>query len=191
MKIKVRKGNLKVGKNTYIINITSATDCPGIKQCQLQNISACYALKAERQYPNILPYRRAQTEIWDTLSCLQIARQLIKKTVRKGKVKMRYLRFSEAGDFRNQMDVDRMSRLADLLKGYLIVYGYTARKDLDFSNISSNIVITGSGFMVHNQFKVVNEKKDLNNSGPICGGNCRKCTLCKVNGNYTIQALLH
>ena len=36
------------------------------------------------------------------------------------------------------------------------VYTYTARRDLDFSNVK-HLVVNGSGFMVHNNFTVVKE----------------------------------
>jgi hypothetical protein len=37
------------------------------------------------------------------------------------------------------------------------VYTYTARKDLNYENISDNLVVNGSGFMVSNNFYVINK----------------------------------
>ena len=72
--VKVSIGNRKVGRDTIIMNITSSTDCPSRKRglCQVPP-GACYALSAEHRYPEVLPYRRSQTRIWDKLTAEEIA----------------------------------------------------------------------------------------------------------------------
>ena len=190
--VKVSNGNHKIGKNTLIINMTSATDCPSKKLglCQLgSDCAKCYALKAERQYPAVLPYRRAQERIWDLLSAWQIADQIVQIAQRKRKHHIKHLRFSEAGDFRSQADVDKMSDVAENLKPFGIrVYGYTARRDLDFSKVSDNLTVNGSAFMVHNKFTAV---KGIDSAKPVCAGNCRSCNLCKVPRGIEIQVEYH
>jgi len=151
-----------------------------------EDCARCYALKAERQYPAVLPYRRRQEQIWDSLPAEEIALQLSSILQRKRRP-VRYLRFSEAGDFRTQADVDKMCDVARLLPD-LVVYGYTARCDLDFTNCPDNMVVQGSGFMVHNKFSAVQSPDpDL----PICPGNCRVCTLCKKRRGAEIQVKYH
>jgi len=54
------------------------------------------------------------------------------------------LRFSESGDFRTQKDVDKASAIADLLD--VPVWTYTARRDLDFTNLPANFTVNGSGY---------------------------------------------
>lgn len=185
-------GNLKVGKDTIILNITSATDCESLKKglCQVPE-GKCYALRAEKQYPDVLPYRRKQMHIWDALTPEEIAEDVKAMLVHKRKIPIKFLRMQEAGDFRNQDDLNKMSRLADLLKGHVNVYTYTARKDLNYSRISGNLAINGSGFMISNNFKVVSQ---LEPGAPACrgiaGGGCYGCKLCKVKGHKVIQELL-
>jgi hypothetical protein len=189
------KGNLKVGKDTLIMNITSATDCMSRKlgTCQVP-LNACYALKAEKQYKQVLPYRRRQEGKWDALSAEEIAEDLKLIASRARKVPVHFVRMQESGDFRHMGDVVKMSRIADLLKGHLRVYTYTARKDLFQTPIrtSDNLVINGSGFMVDNNFKVVNE--DQLQPGAKCrgikGGGCFGCLLCKARGGKVIQEVL-
>lgn len=192
-RIKTSRGNLKVGKDTLIMNITSAADCMSraLGLCQVP-ANACYALKAEKQYPSVRPYRRAQTQIWDELSAEEIAEDLkiIAGRARKEPA-IKFVRMQESGDFRHQDDLLKMSRIADLLKGHLRIYTYTARRDLFETPVrhSDNLVINGSGFMADNNFQVVN--KDQLGPGPKCrgvkGGGCFGCLLCKTKGSRVIQ----
>ena len=187
---RITRGNKKIGKDTLILNMTSATDCPSRKRglCQLKNTKQCYALQPERMYPQCLPFRRAQEEQWDRMSAEEIA-EVIAGIVKRARKPIKYLRFSEAGDFRTQADVNKMSRLADLLRpAGLRVYGYTARSDLSYGKVSRNMVLTGSGFIVHNQFRAVEE---LSGAHPVCPGNCRSCNRCKVRGGKIIEVLIH
>jgi hypothetical protein len=202
-KILISKGNSKIGvnKDTLIMNITSAHDCPSrrLGYCQVPP-GACYALRDENFYKGSLPYRRRQTKVWDALSAEEIASQIkdivMRRRNQKRGVPVKYLRMQESGDFRDASDVDKMSRLADLLKGVVTVYTDTARRDLFPRPHSSNLVINGSGFMVDNNFKVVNA--DQLGSGykcravyvPISKNPCYGCTLCKTKGGKTIQETL-
>ena len=188
MNIKVSNENRKIGKDTFIINMNSAKDCPSRLNglCQLDNPDKCYALKAERQYPSCLPYRKSQEIIWNNTDARDIADQLLAMNSRKRKP-VKYLRFSEAGDFKTQADIDKMDVIARILDGKIRVYGYTARCDLDYSKISSNMIVNGSGFMATNEFKAVTEYT----SKIRCAGNCRICNLCKHNGYKNIQVLIH
>lgn len=196
-RIRTSNGNLKVGKDTLIINITSATDCPSrrLRLCQVPE-GACYALKSENEKfrPAVLPYRRDQKRIWDELSAEEIAQDFKVIASRKRKIPLKYVRFQESGDFRGYDDLQKMNRIADLLTGVLKCYTYTARSDLFGSpvRISPNLVINGSGFMVDNEFRVVN--KENVTKGPRCrgikGGGCMGCVLCKTKGGKVIQEVL-
>jgi hypothetical protein len=205
-------GNLKVGLDTAIMNITSATDCESFKKglCQVP-AGKCYAMSSERQYPDCLPYRRRQTKIWDKSTAEDLALDIKEMLSRKRKVPIKYLRMQEAGDFRNQADVDKTARLASALKGTLKVYTYTARKDLKLPADSPNLVINGSNFKVSNSFKVTDtagyefcpkgrpssfdcNKCESKCKSPRCrgikGGGCLGCDLCKSGGGKVIRELL-
>ncbi len=181
MGLEVAFGNNKLDKNIAIFNMNSATDCPSEKLglCELCDI--CYAKKAEVQYPAVLPYRRRQESYWDSCTAEQFVSELLEKATykvgaKKGTLKIDTLRVSESGDFKGQDDVDKLDKIANLLKESCInTYCYTARKDLDFSKAKS-VTVNGSGFMVHNTFKAFN-KGDVTGRF-ICRGDCGPCTLC-------------
>lgn len=185
MALLVSNGNHKMGKDTLIFNMTSATDCPSRVRglCQLSDSSKCYAMKAERQYPSVLPYRRRQYDYWSTTTATFIASDLRAKLKRMGG-KIKYIRFSEAGDFSTQADINKLNWIARSIPE-VVFYGYTARSDLDYFDLAPNLVINGSGFMVSNEFTVNKGSKY------VCPGNCRNCDYCKVAENRTISQSIH
>jgi len=182
-------GNRKIGKDTFILNMQASTDCKMRidKTCNLWD--KCYAMKAERLYPACLPFRRRQSRIWRKTDAITLARKIVSESQKKKyKGRIKYLRFSESGDFCSQRDVDKMSKLSDYLSKFGIkVYGYTMRQDMDFSKVSKNMVVTGSGFMIHNNFKIVTEYK----RALRCPGKCLNCMLCKIRGKRIIENKLH
>jgi hypothetical protein len=101
------------------------------------------------------------------------------------------IRFNESGDFSGPECIDKLCQIACAFPS-IKVYGYTARKDLHergyFKDIPENIVITGSGFMVHNEFgpyyKDTHGKVD-------CLGDCGICNLCKERKEKIIYNPLH
>lgn len=146
-------------------------------------------MKAERLYPQCRPYREAQTLQWDKLTAAELGQGILSTAKAKKSKTIKYLRFSEAGDFRSQADVDKMSAIAEYLSIFDIrVYGYTARQDLDFSHVHPNMVVNGSSFMVHNSFTPVAKGTQ---TSLLCPGNCRNCKLCKENHQFSISVTLH
>lgn len=168
----------------------SAHECPSLKLglCQLKNPGKeCYAMKSERQYPSVKPYRQAQKVIWQGSTAEDIAAQLFSIVARRKKP-LKYLRLNESGDFWGQPCVDKASKLAQLIEPLGIkVYCYTARKDLKYKQVHKNLTINGSNFKVHNNFRAV----DRFTSRIVCGGNCRTCNICKESRNIEIQVLKH
>lgn len=210
--LEVKYGNMKIGNDTIIFNMTSATDCISAKLglCQLCPVSSpntpttvernesrvkslkkCYAHKAEVQYPNVLPYRRRQAKQWAYNSVQSIANDLVKQ-IKAKRVKIKYFRFNESGDFRHYRDIVKLSAIADILWAECKVstYGYTARKDLDFTGHSKHLTINGSGFMLNNEFKVVDKFSDKKDSLK-CISDCSKCCLCKITLGKTIEVISH
>jgi len=182
-------GNHKLGKDTIILNMTSATDCPGRALGLCSMGAKCYAMKAERQYPACLPFRRRQAEQWDRESVTEIFKSIALRA-RRVKTPIQYVRLSEAGDFRTQADVEKANRLAILLSAINIrMYGYTARKDLNFTNLHDNFVMNGTNFMIDNSFNpvpMITGKLDA-----VCDGDCPNCTLCKVKEHKNIEIKMH
>jgi hypothetical protein len=188
-----KTGNLKIGYDTIIFNITSAHNCTSRKKglCQLPSTSKCYALRDEIRYPNILLYRDRQNKYWDIVSVHQFI-QDIGNIVKKNKIPIKYLRINESGDIRNKHDLIKLNFIARWLKSQygIITYMYTARKDLlHYIKACKHIIINGSGFMATNNFKACKtlDKNDTN----ICKCDCTKCNKCKTLSNITINVLIH
>lgn len=192
-KMKLTHGNSKLGKDTVIINITSATDCPSraLGLCPVTNKGMrCYALKAETSYARhvALPHRREQEKLWDRYTADEIAEDIMLQIARK-RTEITNLRYSEAGDFRSQDDVDKMSRIAERLSEIdVVVYGYTARSDLDFSRVHGNMVVNGSWFMVHNEFRCVPEPTG---DHVVCSGDCATCPFGRARNGEIIEVRCH
>ncbi len=183
-------GNKKLPKTTAIFNITTALGCPANAKnlCQLADPNKeCYAMKAERLYPPVLPYRKRQLKFWKQNTAQEFVNQLVKEKCRKVLSK---LRLNEAGDFKNQADIVKAEEIAIILFNNLdvITYCYTARRDLDFS-IRKHLIVNGSGFMVDNKFEI-SYNKNLS-TGIVCGGDCRVCSMCAIRAKREIYVKIH
>lgn len=196
-KVKFARGNKKLPDSTFILNMNSATDCPSLKlgmcQCPSSGKGSCYAMKPEIQYPNALKSRREQARIWKKLSAREIATQLLDASHRARKNKMKAFRFSEAGDFDSQDDVDKMSEVCAILsEAGVKCYGYTARKDLDYSELKLFASVQGSGFMVTNEFRLLKTQAEADSfKGLICPADCRTCSACVVAKGIVIGVKGH
>ena len=185
------QGNHKLPKTTWIINLGTSGLCPGraLGTCGCCNV--CYAHKAETQYKeSTIAYRLLQTIRWRRLTAEQIAEQLLKKHKRAREYKMKALRFNESGDVFDEQDIDKMSKIADILSQEgIAVYTYSSRKDLDWSRKSKNLIVNGSGWMCDNQFQIV--KRHTDDMEYQCKGNCDTCDYCKIARGVIIYVEEH
>jgi hypothetical protein len=195
------RGNTKLGQDTLILNMGSSWNCPSrilglCKVCKRFSGEirfACYADKAEFLYPQVYPYREAQANYWLSHSASEIISDLsavLNEYARRG-IKIKYLRFNEAGDFWKLECVNKMSRIAEYLKSTwkITTYGYSARSDLDFTGASFQI--KGSGWEGPNGMTwVVGKSEEVPAGYKVCPGDCRKCSLCK-RGNHNIAFHIH
>jgi len=185
-----RKGNNKIPASIAIFNMGSATDCPskklGLCAASCSGVK-CYAKKAENMYPKSLPYRRRQEKFWKSVSAEQFALQFLMINEAKRNPFIA-LRINESGDFWGQEDVEKVEKIARILKRHGITcYGYTSRKDLNFKNIR-DFVISGSGFKkegIKNIFQIIHNKKDRIKGFGICAGDCSVCNRCRKSGLKT------
>lgn len=185
-------GNNKLPKTTAIFNLNSAFDCPSDKKgmCALSQI--CYAKQAEKQYPAVLPYRRRQAEYWNSVTGEQFAQDFVEATKTKT-IKLKHLRFSEAGDVSNENDIVKLETIATILKEHGITcYIYTARLDLfsRFQALTSNLVVNTSGKKVKglNSFKAVDK---FSGKHFTCCADCNKCSLCATQHDKIVEVLKH
>ena len=183
----IKRGNMKIGKNTLIFNMGPAELCPSRDKGLCQVGHRCYALKAERQYHHVVPqYRFRQARFWLENESHVISKAIKDKAkaIRVGSID--YVRINESGDFWSQDCVNKLFEVCNEVPE-LRFYVYTARRDLNFEGRPGNLTVNGSGFMVDNEFKAVNEVT----GEYVCPGDCRDCNLCKQNGNKTIEVVMH
>jgi len=207
--IRLSFGNHKLGNDTCIFNMSTAAECPSrLKNlCPLYNgqynsilgaikIVRCYAEKAELQYKeNCLNYRNQQRDYWQKTDAGNIVHDLLQKIQRRKK-ETRYFRFNESGDFNSQKDIEKLSVVADSLKLLNITtYGYTARSDLDYTNI--RFLVKGSGFNkpgLNGMTTLIGHSKPAPSGFIKCPGGrqaCSKCNLCKINVPHNIAFEIH
>jgi hypothetical protein len=195
MKFLYSIGNRKLGKDTLIFNMTSAMDCPSKARGLCKHPGRCYALKAEKMYPACLPYRRRQAFYWHQNTAGTIAADILAALKRHKAVK--YISFSESGDFKDQKDVRKLYAVARIVrmarpegvKDTPKFYGYTARRDLRFTSAPDNVIVNGSGFMLDNKYTAV----ETYTPGAFrCSEQeCPTCTACKTGGKKIIENLYH
>lgn len=192
--IKVKFGNLKLGNDVIVFNMSSSIKCPSRKLGLCKVPTLCYARKAELQYKeHVTNYRDEQEKYWLTHSKEEILEDIIKK-ISSRRTNTNYFRYNESGDFHSQNCIEKLSYIADGLKCKfdIITYGFSARKDLDFSK--AKFLCKGSGFKANNGMSIVILKDDkLPSSFIECPATeCKNtCNLCKINHEYNIAFRKH
>jgi hypothetical protein len=154
----------------------------------------CYAMKAERQYPNVIPYRQRQENYWKSVTAEQFVWHFMLIQSLKPEPFTK-IRLNEAGDFHGQECIAKAERIAQILHQYGVrVYCYTSRKDLDFTKRRTKyLVVNGSGFSkagVQNEFSIVSQEvgadpKQWPKGYAKCPTDCRVCDRCSLSGKKT------
>lgn len=174
--LEVMRGNNKIGLDTLILNMGSATSCPSkaLGLCKLGN--KCYALKAERLYKDCLPYRTRQAHYWlnndgdkiieDFEGLLTSRRTKVDGVLVVLRAVIKYIRLNESGDFYTQECITKAEQIAKYFwQNYKIqVYTYTARADLDYENVRY-LLVKGSGHdKCPNGMTIARPKAELQNT---------------------------
>lgn len=197
-------GNLKIGNDTLIFNMGSATDCPSLKRGYCKLGKKCYAYKAEHRYKGCKPYRDRQAKYWQECFASDFIvdfANILEKHPRALK-DIKYLRLNESGDFYSQACIKKLSTISVwlLINHGIITYTYTAREDLNFkkahflvkgsSNNAGNngecIAVPGSKLVAGSDIYYENGKQY-----ELCKGDCRVCYLCKNKNGINIVFELH
>jgi hypothetical protein len=186
-------GNTKLSKSSLIFNLSSAHTCSadkaGLCPYGLSGNSKCYALKAEKMYKQVLPYRTRQTTYWKTCATSEFIEQVLSYR------KIKYLRVNESGDFSSIEDIDKLNEIAKILKNYgIITYTYTHRIDLfkSFYTKDLHFILNISDCKLNdfNTFKVIDKiaAGKITCPGKGCLSDCKLCT---VNHNKTVYVKKH
>lgn len=184
----IHGGNMKLPKSTAIFNLSSATDCLsrrlGLCKAAAQK-TKCYALKGELNHCSryVLPYRRAQERFWLFTSAEEFVSQFVMLNSLR-KIAFTAIRFCESGDFHGQHDLEKVEKVAKMLRRFGIrCYCYTSRSDLNFSKIK-HLIVSGSNFLkpgIANRFRIVRNLKERMKGESLCKQDCRVCRKCLMH----------
>lgn len=186
-------GNNKLPKSTMIFNLGAASDCPSAKLglCKVPGI--CYAKKAEKIYPSVLPYRQRQAEYWLNNPYYQIIGDFSDMLAKK-RIKPTKFRLNESGDFYSQNCIEKAEKLAEylFLIHKIVTYTYSSRSDLDFSKCQY-LHVKGSGHDAGNNGKtvVIDKSADIPASFILCPGSCKSCAMCSSDKKINIAFKKH
>jgi hypothetical protein len=154
-------GNTKVSKNTGIVNMNSATDCPNAASTEVDQSKAgacqvpwaiCYAHNTENIYDATLAKRRLSSYLWDAFSANLWADAILQVSDRK-QSEFNYIRISEAGDFRHNGDIKKWNTISKKVYPEVQVYTYSASHKLDWNEYATH------------EYFVVNQSNDLADYG--------------------------
>lgn len=194
----VKFGNHKIAKNVAIFNMNSATDCPNAdtEHCQVP-WSDCYAHQSETAYPQALPFRRRQEILWDSVDAETFALALQDLFSRKQR-DIVAIRFSQAGDFRNDHDITKVNAIAEIIEP--IVYTYSASDYLSWDRATHFTVNASNDRRDYGdrRFGAIAEETDLPDGAVLCPFDksdgdikCGECRLCINESGPDVMVTLH
>ena len=131
----LKYGNAKLN-NTLVFNLPASNEVCG-RICH-----NCYAIKAQRIYPNVLPYRTRMLEYSQQPNFVSTIINDINSCTKPFK----YIRIHESGDFYSQDYINSWIDIASSFPQYTF-YAYTKRlSEFDFSSFKSlpNVVLINS-----------------------------------------------
>jgi len=191
----IRRGNKKLPSTTWIFNCGTARDCPSKALGLCQCADKCYAMKAERMYKNVLPFRERQRALWGNVTPKRFVSALFLASNRSRTRAMESFRFNEAGDFSTQQDINWLTAVCKILKqAGVSCYGYTARTDLNLTGLLKHSSVNVSNDKRNwidkgaNRFRAV---KQATGKNPVCPGSCKACSLCQKVRGLEIEIPLH
>lgn len=192
--LKISFGNKKLPKDTMIFNIPAVVTCP-LKTSLCAKI--CYAKKAERLHPPVLPARQHN---------LKLIREgkfkdLMIDSIKQNHHKIKTIRIHESGDFFRQSYIDDWFSVAMQYPEF-IFYVYTKSFHLDYSKKPKNFVLIASFDDSTDKLRLDAYNKireQFNNTFTIipkdqkadCIADCSKCSKCWTETGQNITVKKH
>ena len=185
-------GNLKIGNDTIIINVNHALNCYSSKNGYCEHCKDCYAKQSSNMYKNSFLYGLASEICFNRLSVSEIIKSIEtenKKELKKNEI--RFIRFNEAGDFKNYDLFLKANKIAKYFfdKYGIISYTYTHNKELIKykDEIKDSYIVMNWSIKGGYGFKsaiTCNNPSDLkkylsDDNYVICTGKCYHCSYCK------------
>lgn len=194
MKKLMSYGNRKLPTTTAIFNLPAVKTCPNAtKEC----IKYCYARKAERMYPQVLPFRNRNLKKSKQKNFVKLISDELSH-----KQKITAIRAHESGDIYSQSYFDKWVNIANKFKDK-IFYAYTKSFWVDLKNKPSNFIMIASDDMKkysNQQLKKMgyDGRSRVENKGYvakkgefICPGSCKSCTMCYSKSSKFKNIVFH
>lgn len=185
-------GNAKLPESTAIISCGTWFNCAGRKEgfCELSEI--CYDKCREVMSADVTRFRLEEEIAFRSLNAKEIAQQIIPqikaRNASKSKEGIKQVRWNEVGELRNQKDLEKVNAISNILYEEFGIhsYIYTHNRYLDFSIDRPHLTVLGSGFMVDNEYRVVEDKSTLDEVFFECNCDCTKCNICPLKLDLVI-----
>lgn len=193
-------GNNKIGDDTLIFNVSSATLCPSALKGYCKQCKNCYARSDELRHSSSL--LRGVLSLYKLLKYPidNIINSTIKAVKSSKKAKnCLFVRYNSNGDILNNEILKIMNKLTVELKkatNIKVAYTYTHNKNLNLL-LSPSIVFNLSDVDNKGVKSTIVaykwDKKYLDDSNyVICSGNCKNCPYCKnKNDKRTVVFMAH
>lgn len=182
-KFHIAYGNYKLPKTTAIVNLGSWFNCPGRVEGFCEICERCYDKSKEVMFKKISKARYEQEVFMRSHNAEEIADKIIssiKYQIFNGN-NVKQIRFCEVGELRNQDDLEKIRDVSDIIYIKLNIksYIYTHNKYLNFNIDHPNLTINGSGFMVDNEYRVLEKNETCNEDHYDCLCDCKNgCNIC-------------
>lgn len=199
--IKLSRGNMKL-HDTLIWNLPAVTTCPfATDSCK----QFCYARKAEKMYPSVLPSRERhfeaslESDFVDQMIAT-IEKENALKLKRDG-VPYKFFRIHESGDFYNQKYVDAWYRIASAFPSIKFLaftksysFNYESLKSLPNVNIRYSFDGSTKAIRIDLPLAMVRdghtETRSTKTFSCNVGMKCHECRIC-WNSNIDVAFELH
>lgn len=189
------RGNKKIGTDTLIFSISTATDCiaHSVQCCAVCN--CCYAKKSEQRFCASYLHKLNQQRQFIICSIDELI-TLFSKVIDASKTNIKYIRWNEAGELRNYNDFEKINAISEAIgqKYNIQSYIYTSRADLveqmNIDEVSRHLTVNTS-FTNNkglNSFVAVDK---IPTDAIACTADCRNCTLCKTTHGKTVYCKKH
>lgn len=199
--------NSKLSESCIISNAGESLDCPSFNLGLCQAGEACYMRKIEKLRPNNRIKHARQSETYKVFTPNAFVDSIMAMVERSRVKTFNEFRYGESGDFYNQAQVDWYATVSAILRDSgIVVYGYTARTDLNLTQLVLNSQVNLSndryGASLYrelgaNRFKAV--LKYSGNADAICPcpalkkqgikRQCAHCNLCKTQSGLIEEKL--
>lgn len=192
-------GNAKLPKTTAIINLGTWFNCPGRKEGFCEICKECYDKSPEVRFQDRIQGRFEQEVTFRTMTYKELAKEVIKQITYKNKHtrnKINLIRWAEVGELRNQQDLEKIAKASTIIYNTIRIksYIYTHNQTLNFNIERPYLTINGSGFMVDNEYRVIDKKdieKEFNTLNDIsnkreCICECTECNYCSLKQGYIL-----